>query len=209
MTMTHCNAPISAIGRHRIETDGKGIRTLVVFSGCPLRCKYCINPYTWREPERATLYTPDALLKKLSVDSIYFQATGGGVTFGGGEPLLHAEFISRFVDIAPQSWSFNLETSLAVPAEKMLHLTDKIDHFTVDIKTTDENIYRAYTGGDLSQAKNNLLSLLRTVGSDRITVRVPLIPQYTDAASQKETESRLREMGFQNIDTFVYKLPNP
>ena len=201
------NAGVSAIGRLRFDTDGTGIRTLIAFAGCPLRCKYCPNPYTWQTPERSTLYTPEQLLEKVSVDSIYFKASGGGITFGGGEPLLHSEFISRFIDIAPKSWNFNIETSLAVPFEKIAPLTDKIQFFTIDIKTLDENIYRSYTEGDLSLAENNLHKLLGIVESDRITVRVPLIPEYTDTESQKETVHRLQIMGIKNVDAFKYQVP--
>ena len=94
---------VSAISRHRFEIDGTGIRTLIVFSGCSLKCKYCINPYTWNEPQKSVSYNAEELLKKIFVDSIYFEATHGGVTFGGGEPLLQAEFIAEFIDIAPKT----------------------------------------------------------------------------------------------------------
>ena len=138
--MTHSKANIFAIGRHRMETDGDGIRSLVVFAGCPLRCKYCINPYTWDNSKTAVVYTPEMLLQKVSVDSVYFQATKGGITFGGGEPLLHARFISDFIDIAPDSWNHIVETSLSVPFENIAALADKIETFVVDIKSMDANI---------------------------------------------------------------------
>ena len=85
LLMKNMISRIAAVGRHRLGIDGKGIRTLVVFSGCPLRCKYCINPYTW-DATKGNLYTPQELLNRVSVDSVYFRATSGGITFGGGEP---------------------------------------------------------------------------------------------------------------------------
>ena len=42
--MSELTAPLIGINRHRLATDGKGVTTLVAFSGCPLRCKYCLNP---------------------------------------------------------------------------------------------------------------------------------------------------------------------
>ena len=108
------SAMISSIGRHRFEVDGSGVRTLILFSGCPLRCKYCINPHTWNGLHKSRTFTPARLVEIVSVDSIYFQATNGGITFGGGEPLLNPDFISEFIDIAPSSWNYVVETSLAV-----------------------------------------------------------------------------------------------
>ena len=204
-TMTHSKANIFAIGRHRMETDGDGIRSLVVFAGCPLRCKYCINPYTWDNSKTAVVYTPEMLLQKVSVDSVYFQATKGGITFGGGEPLLHARFISDFIDIAPDSWNYIVETSLSVPFENIAALADKIETFVVDIKSMDANIYRNYTGAESEVALNNLVSLIKLVGTDRIIVRVPVIPGYADEKSQALSIKKLNNLGITQIDSFTYK----
>lgn len=196
---------ISAIGRHRFELDGKGVRTLIVFSGCPLKCKYCINPYTWKEPNNNKTYTAVDLLDKVSVDGIYFEATNGGITFGGGEPLLQAEFISDFIDIAPRTWNYNVETSLAVPFDNVQMLANKVSKFVVDIKSLNEDTYYAYTGVSLSLAWDNLLKLKELIDVSKIQVRVPLIPGYADAESQNRTVQELRRQGFEDIDVFTYK----
>lgn len=206
--MKHSKADIFAIGRHRMETDGDGIRSLVVFAGCPLRCKYCINPYTWDGSKKAVSYTPEMLLAKVSVDSVYFQATKGGITFGGGEPLLHAKFISEFIDIAPKTWNFTIETSLSVPFENVEKVISKISHFVVDIKTLDEEKYLAYTKAPMDLAKQNLISLLKIVGKERITVRVPTIPGYVNIESQNKTIAELRAIGIDSIDVFSYMIKN-
>ena len=188
-----------------METDGDGIRSLVVFAGCPLRCKYCINPYTWNGSKTAVAYTPEMLLQKVSVDSVYFQATKGGITFGGGEPLLHSRFISDFIDIAPASWNYIVETSLSVPFENIAALADKIETFVVDIKSMDTNIYRDYTGVELEVALYNLVSLIKLVGTDRIIVRVPVIPGYADEKSQALSIEKLNNLGITQIDPFTYR----
>ena len=207
-TMTRSKANIFAIGRHRMETDGEGIRSLVVFAGCPLRCKYCINPYTWDGSKTAVAYTPEMLLQKVSVDSVYFQATNGGITFGGGEPLLHSKFISDFIDIAPTMWNYTVETSLSVPFENVEQVINKISHFVVDIKTLDEDKYYSYTNTHLDLAKQNLISLFKIVGKERITVRVPTIPGYVNIDSQSKTIAELRAIGIDSIDAFSYKIKN-
>lgn len=204
--MKQTKAGIFAIGRHRIETDGSGIRTLVVFEGCPLRCKYCINPYTWNGEQTGIIHSPEMLLRKVSVDSVYFQATKGGITFGGGEPLLNAKFILDFINIAPASWNYTVETSLAVPFGNIRLIAGKIDTFVVDIKSMDAEIYRAYTGCELSLAITNLKLLIELVGAERIILRVPVIPGYADQQSQNYSAEQLRKLGISNIDLFTYKV---
>lgn len=196
---------ISSIGRHRFEIDGTGVRTLIVFSGCPLKCKYCINSYTWKDTEKSRNYSVSELLSKVSIDSIYFEATNGGITFGGGEPLLQAEFISEFINNAPKTWNYIVETSLSVPFDKIKLLSDKISKFVVDIKSLDSKIYQEYTSVSISLAIENLLKLKQLVGVNKIQVRVPIIPGYADEQSQKNTVEELRAYGFEDIDVFTYK----
>ena len=84
-----------------METDGQGITTLIAGAGCPLNCRWCINKRLLREAT-AEAVTAEELLERVKTDDLYFRATGGGITFGGGEPLLHASFMRRFRDICPR-----------------------------------------------------------------------------------------------------------
>ena len=79
-------------------TDGDGITSLIAGAGCPLHCRWCINARLLREAQ-AVRVTASELLERVRTDDLYFRATGGGVTFGGGEALLHAGFISRFREL--------------------------------------------------------------------------------------------------------------
>ena len=90
--------------------------------------------------------------------------------------------------------------------ENLILIASKIDTFVVDIKSMDAEIYRAYTGCDLSLAITNLKLLLELVGSERIVVRVPIIPGYSDQQSQKDSADQLRKLGISNIDLFTYKV---
>lgn len=105
---------IMGINRHRMGTDGKGISTLITFYGCPLNCKYCLNPQCKSENIPCTYIEPKDLVNLLMVDDIYFQSTGGGIVFGGGEPLLNAEYIKEACDLVPTKWKIRIETSLNV-----------------------------------------------------------------------------------------------
>lgn len=198
-------AEISNIKRHRFEVDGKGVRTLILFSGCPLKCKYCINPYTWLDSNYSKSYCVDDLVDKISIDGIYFEATHGGVTFGGGEPLLQSNFILEFISKAPKTWNYNVETSLSVPFQDIEKIAHQISMFFVDIKSLNPSIYEKYTGSVLDLAKENLIKLKNLIGLDKITVRVPIIPGYANESDQIATINELKTMGFEHIDAFTYK----
>lgn len=188
-----------------MATDGDGIRTLIGTYGCPLRCKYCLNPQSWNKSFTPTLYTPEELYKKVSIDSIYYQATNGGLTIGGGEPLLYMPAIEAFSALCPDTWSLWAETALNVDRWLVERASKVFDHFVVDIKTLDAAIYKEYTGKDLKQSLDNLLYLQSVIGADRITTRVPLIPGYTDVASQEKSTKELVSFGFTDLDTFTYR----
>ena len=118
------------------------------------------------------LFTPEMLLDEVKIDSLYFQTTNGGLTFGGGEPLLYSHFIKEFAKIRPDSWSLYVETSLYVPFENVDDVVHVFEHFVVDIKSMDSETYKAYTDGVLDIPLNNLKWLLSQIGPENITVRV-------------------------------------
>ncbi len=198
---------IFGIERLRMAIDGKGIRTLVGLSGCPLACKYCINPQANMRSAAIWQFTPQMLIDKLMIDNLYFQSTGGGITFGGGEPLLHIDALSLFSEKCPQTWNLWVETSLYVPSETVNRAAKIFDHFIVDIKTVDAEIYHAYTGGEVSIPLANLKLLLSLVGPQRITVRIPLIPGYTSLDNHAVTVACIKKMGIERIDQFTYIVP--
>ncbi len=100
--------PLLGLSRLRMQTDGTGVTTLVAGAGCPLSCKWCINRRILSE-KRAEFLSPQELFARVRCDDLYFRATGGGVTFGGGEPLLHAAFLAEFRALCPD-WRLTVET---------------------------------------------------------------------------------------------------
>lgn len=201
--MTEPLFPLLSLVRLRMATDGEGVTTLVAGAGCPLSCRWCINKRVLREAP-AEPVTAAELLERVRIDDLYFRASGGGITFGGGESLLHAAFIRSFRQICPAEWRIYAETSLAVPAEQVRIAAEAVDGFIVDCKDTDPEIYHRYTGGDGSLMLTNLRRLLETAGPERITVRVPLIPGYNTAEDQAKSAELLRGLGVVNLDLFEY-----
>ena len=198
-------APVITFARLRMQVDGPGITTLVCFHGCPLRCHWCLNPFSFAPDTPRTNMSAQALYDKVRQDELYFLATGGGVTFGGGEPLLYAEFLQEFRSICGPGWHLCAETSLSVPFEKVQTAAGCIDHFYVDCKDTDPTIYRRYTGQDNALMLENLRKLLALVGPERITVRIPLIPHFNSEADQLHSQTLLEQMGITQFDLFSYK----
>ena len=196
-------ASIFGISRHRLTTDGEGVTTLVAFSGCPLRCKYCLNKASW-EPDKGRLYTPEQLFEEVKIDQLYFLATKGGITFGGGEPLLQVEFIKEFRGLCGPQWQIVAETSLNVPFGNVQAFNPILDGYIIDIKDLNPEIYKAYTGKDNALAISNLQWLLQHGDPNRIIVRVPHIPDFNTEEDVKRSKKRLETMGVTSIDEFNY-----
>ena len=196
-------ACIFGISRHRLTTDGEGVTTLVAFTGCPLRCKYCLNKASW-EAEKGLQYTPESLFEEVKIDQLYFLATHGGITFGGGEPLLQVEFIKEFRELCGSQWQIVAETSLNVPFENILALDPILDGYIVDIKDMNPEIYKAYTGKDNALVLDNLEWLLKQGHPERIKVRVPHIPEFNTDEDVNHSKERLVAMGVKDIDEFNY-----
>lgn len=197
---------IMAISRLRMGTDGEGITTLVGFYGCPLSCRYCANNYCHESDTVRADYTPEELLKVLSIDEPYFFMSGGGVTFGGGEPLLQAEFIHEVCQKMNPKWKRTIETSLYVPWDQIEMLVSDIDYWYVDIKDINNDIYESYTGKSNEMVLDNLMKLIEVVPLEKICVRVPLIPRFnTEESRQEEIEYIQSIIGEDvKIDAFEY-----
>ena len=201
--MENTGARIFAVSRHRLTTDGDGCTTLVTFNGCPLRCKYCLNKVSWKE-EGGKVYTPQTLYEEVKIDQLYFLATRGGITFGGGEPLMQAEFIKEFRTLCGPQWRLVAETSLNVPLDNVKTVDPVLDGYIVDIKDLDPAIYKSYTGIDNALVLSNLEWILQYGDSCRVTVRVPHIPNFNTDQDVAKSKERLEAMGVANIDEFNY-----
>ena len=197
------SARIFGISRHRLTTDGEGVTTLVAFTGCPLRCKYCLNKQSW-EPEKGRLCTPELLFEEVKIDQLYFLATHGGITFGGGEPLLQLPFIQAFRNLCGRQWQIVVETSLHVPLPTVQAIDPIVDGYIIDIKDMNPEIYEAYTGKANNIVLENLRWLLQNGDPDRIKVRIPHIPDFNSDDDVERSKEKLAAMGVENFDIFQY-----
>ena len=198
-------APLIAVARHRLTVDGQGVTTLVAFHGCTLHCRYCLNAQCLKPEGMWRTVTPDELLAEVMVDNLYFLATGGGVTFGGGEPAIRSEFIDAFCRMAPQGWHYTIETALNVNRQHLERLLPHIHEYYIDIKDVNPGIYRRYTGQDNQLVLDNLQWLLNHEGmADRVIVRVPHIPDFNTDEDVQRSRCYLESIGVTRIDEFTY-----
>lgn len=197
---------IIGIARHRLTTDGDGVTTLVAFHGCPLRCHYCLNPQSLGDGSRFREYSPEELYAETRIDELYFMATNGGVTFGGGEPCLRPRFIREFHELCGPEWQLNLETSLDVPAANIEALLPLINTLIIDIKDMNSDIYRRYTGELNDLVLDNLRRLAAAGRQHDCIVRIPLIPGYNTDSDREASRKALEALGFSRFDLFTYQI---
>ena len=197
-------APFIAINRHRLTTDGEGVTTLVGFHGCPLHCEYCLNAQCLQADGVWCRLTPGELYSEVEIDDLYFVATGGGICFGGGEPLLRSDFIKAFAEIMNLEWKLTIETSLNVPLENVKAIASLVQMWYVDIKDMNPDIYKAYGCKENKQVIGNLQWLAANGYADKVIIRLPLIPEYNTDEDRQQSQQQLEKMGFTNFDKFNY-----
>ena len=201
---------IMSISRLRMGTDGKGVSTLVAFFDCPLKCKYCINEgchSTKQQLEVAKYpkFSPDEVIDILKKDEIYYLMSGGGMVFGGGEPLLHSKFIHKICTLADSRWARRIETSLNVPWDYIKPVLYDMDEWIIDIKDINDDIYKKYTGISNQNMLKNLLRLGNKISTEKIHIRVPKISGYNSAYDVEKSVEWIRENMAIEPEVFEYK----
>ena len=194
---------VQVIDRHRLKTDGQGITTLIGLYGCPLSCKYCLNKKVLSINKYKEI-TPEELIKLVMIDYCYFKATGGGITFGGGESLIYSKQIKETRKILPSDIKINIETSLNVDEHNLLDVIDFVDELIIDIKSLNADVYKRYTGKDNNKLVDNLNIIVEKGYQHKCLIRIPNIPEYTTKSNIQDSVRIIRELGFNKIDTFDY-----
>lgn len=146
------------------------------------------------------------IMETIKKDELYYLATNGGITLGGGEPLLHCRFlIDNFFKVYGKKWHVTVETSLHVIPWMLFDMAPYIDEYVVDIKDMNPDIYKQYTGKDNDVVKSNLRWLVENGKADHITVRLPMIPGFNTEEDRQSSKRELESMGISRFDLFTYK----
>ena len=155
--------------------DGPGIRTVIFFNGCKLRCKYCHNPETWAMKEFN--YTHEEIAKVILKNKNYF-IRSGGVTFSGGEPLLHSDFIIDVCKILKQENIYVAIDTAGVGNGNYSELLKYVDLVLLDIKHTNKDKYKELTGMEMNEVFN-FIDALNKSGKD-VWIRQVIVPGMMD-----------------------------
>lgn len=169
---------------HSIESfgtlDGPGIRLVIFFQGCPMRCLYCHNPDTW-SLQGGTPMTVEEILSLYEKNHSFYKA--GGITATGGEPMLQLEFLTELFRAAKSRGihtcldtsgiTFRQGSSEAIDA--LLAVTDLV---MLDIKHIDADIHEKITG----HPNQNILDFLALLDAKEtpVWIRHVLVPGLTD-----------------------------
>ena len=166
---------------HSIESmglvDGPGIRTVVFFQGCNLRCQYCHNPDTWDLCAGEEM-TVDEVINKIKRFKPYFK-NNGGVTFSGGEPLMQPEFLLELLKKCKEN---GIHTCIDTAGygkgdyDEILKYTDLILY---DIKHEDYEKYNEIT----KRKQDETLKFIKKVQENNIPIwiRHVVVPGLTDS----------------------------
>ncbi|MGD1822306.1 MAG: pyruvate formate-lyase-activating protein [Pleomorphochaeta sp.] len=170
---------------HSIESfgtvDGPGIRFVIFFQGCPLRCKYCHNPDSWKTNAGKEM-SVKTLLDEYERNKEFYK--NGGITATGGEPLYQLEFLTKLFTEAKKR---NIHTCLDTSAgcfdyknkEKYNDLLLNTDLVLLDIKHSNEKAHKDLVGINMDRP----LQFLKELDKNRIKViiRHVLVPTISDS----------------------------
>lgn len=183
---------------HSFETmglvDGPGVRVVVFMQGCKLRCKFCHNPDTWGE-KQGQEYTTDELLKKVLRFKPYFEKSGGGITFSGGEPLLQPEFLLEALKLCKENGIHTCIDTAGYGFSEYDEILKYTDLVLFDIKHYTRDGYKNVTLMEVDKSLEFLEAMKRN--NTKIWIRHVVVPGLTDG-----------EEHIKGLNDFIKTIPN-
>ena len=198
---------------HQLESfgsvDGPGIRFIIFFAGCPLRCQYCHNPDTW-DMMKGKQYTADELLDEAITCREYW-GTKGGITVSGGEPLAQIDFLLELFTNAKERGINTCIDTAGGPFtregewfEKFKRLMNVTDVLLMDIKHINEEEHIKLTG----HTGKNIIEMFRYLDeiNKPVWIRHVLVPGITDNDEYLiQTRDFIRTLGnVQRVEVLPY-----
>ena len=183
----HCGACLEVCPEHHVIRDGQMVYLREGCTGCGRCAEICPSRALELCGEEKTV---DEVFARIEKDRHYYDASGGGVTFSGGECLLHTEFLTRLAEKCHKAGIHTaVESALHVPWEKVAPLIPHIDLSFGDLKIPDPEKHRCYTGRSNDRILENLRRLSRE--ADNIILRIPVIPGVNDSREDLEGFARI------------------
>ncbi|RLD65590.1 MAG: glycyl-radical enzyme activating protein [Bacteroidetes bacterium] len=178
--------------------DGSGIRQTIFFKGCPLSCWWCHNPesqdikserairknildgITFEQQETiGKVMTVDEVMLEIEKDSIFYDESGGGVTFSGGEPLMQYKFLLDLLRACKNAGIHTAVDTTGFANPKVFQqVANETDLFLYDLKLLDDKEHEKYTGISNKVILENLKYLNQI--RKKVIIRFPVIPGIND-----------------------------
>jgi len=172
--------------------DGPGIRVVVFFNGCKLRCKYCHNPEMWSKGNDNI--TSDELVEKIKRYKNYI-SDNGGVTFSGGEPLLQPDFLLDCCkQLKNEGFHIALDTS-GVGVGLYEEILNYVDLIIFDVKHVNVDEYRKLTGSNIDESEKFLDIAIKK--NKKFWIRQVIIPEVND-----------NQEYLLDLKKYIHKIPN-
>ncbi len=209
--------------------DGPGIRTTVFLKGCPLKCLWCQNPegqklgpekvsYIERRKYSNLFYsenknivgrkvTAKQVMNEVEKDVIFYEQSGGGVTFSGGEPLMQPDFLFELLKMSKEKGIHTaLDTSGFASWAALKYMMKYVDLFLYDLKLIDDELHKKYTCGSNKVILDNLKKLAQNGGY--ITIRFPVIHGITNDRDNIRAIGRFIQgiKGIEKLELLPYNL---
>lgn len=174
--------------------DGPGIRTIVFFKGCYMRCAWCCNPESQRyeietliEGGKEKVVGKDVtvadIMPEILADLPYYRRSGGGVTLSGGEVLAQADFAAELLKACKEAGLHTaIESSANAPYSDIEKLLPYLDLYLMDVKHMDSNKHKEYTGAPNERILENARLIARS--GVELIIRTPVIPTFNDSESE-------------------------
>jgi len=181
-----CGACVAACPSNALEMDGA---TPGLPSAECTRCQQCLDHcHSGAREFAGKRYTSEELLAEIIKDRVFFDESGGGVTFSGGEPLAQPEFLIEIVTAAKQAGlHVAIDTTLHAPASIIENLVPLADLWLVDVKLMDSVRHKATTGVNNRRILENI-QLLDDLCAEMI-IRMPIVPGLTDSPDDMQNRA--------------------
>ncbi|MBO5411770.1 MAG: glycyl-radical enzyme activating protein [Clostridia bacterium] len=174
--------------------DGPGIRTIVFFKGCYMRCAWCCNPESQEYAVQTLIengkekivgqdVTVEELLPELLADVPYYRRSGGGITLSGGEILGQAEFARDLLRACKDHGLHTaVESTANAPFEKIREILPYLDLYLMDVKHMDSAKHKEFTTAGNELILENARKLAES--DVELIIRTPVVPTFNDTAEE-------------------------
>ena len=180
--------------------DGPGIRTIVFFKGCYMRCAWCCNPESQayeiqtmqengKEKTVGRDVTVDELMPEILADVNYYRRSGGGVTLSGGECLAQSRFAAALLKACKENGLHTaIESTANAPYETIEEVLPYLDLYLMDIKHMDSAKHKEFTGAGNELILENAKKIAKS--GVELIIRTPVVPGFNDTAEEIRAISR-------------------